>query len=268
MLRRGQVEVVFDCATTTVDQLTEAMFGSVREITPRRANATADIVMDVVDLECTNEPISFQLNRGEVLGFTGSRTSGVEEVRDALTGKRPAPIASLTVDGRPASITAPRDLPSLGIAVLANMLDPESEAHAARNIVMLDGEDQVDDEAIEDTTRILLLLKESEDRMSEILHRPVQSTGQRRWQQMQEIASQNARIMILIQPTDGLDIATRERFVRLLEEITSRGVGVLLFTSDERELHQFSDRVLVMADGRIQEEWDTKDVATEATRGA
>ena len=148
------------------------------------------------------------------------------------------------------------------------MLDPESEAHAARNIVMLDGEDQVDDEAIEDTTRILLLLKESEDRMSEILHRPVQSTGQRRWQQMQEIASQNARIMILIQPTDGLDIATRERFVRLLEEITSRGVGVLLFTSDERELHQFSDRVLVMADGRIQEEWDTKDVATEATRGA
>ena len=252
VLRDGKIEQIFDSATTTVDQLTEAMFGSVIEITPRRANATADIVMDVVDLECTNEPISFQLNRGEVLGFTGSRTSGVEEVRDALTGKRPAP----------------RDLPSLGIAVLTNMLDPESEAHAARNIVMLDGEDQVDDEAIEDTTRILLLLKESEDRMSEILHRPVQSTGQRRWQQMQEIASQNARIMILIQPTDGLDIATRERFVRLLEEITSRGVGVLLFTSDERELHQFSDRVLVMADGRIQEEWDTKDVATEATRGA
>ena len=268
VLRDGQVEEIFDSATTTVDQLTEAMFGSVIEITPRRANATADIVMDVVDLECTNEPISFQLNRGEVLGFTGSRNSGVEEVRDALTGKRPAPIASLTVDGRPASITAPRDLPSLGIAVLTNMLDPESEAHAARNIVMLDGEDQVDDEAIEDTTRILLLLKESEDRMSELLHRPVQSTGQRRWQQMQEIASQNARIMILIQPTDGLDIATRERFVRLLEEITSRGVGVLLFTSDERELHQFSDRVLVMADGGIREEWDTKAIATEATRGA
>ena len=60
VLRDGQVEEIFDSATTTVDQLTEAMFGSVIEITPRRANATADIVMDVVDLECTNEPISFQ----------------------------------------------------------------------------------------------------------------------------------------------------------------------------------------------------------------
>ena len=268
VLRDGKIEQIFDSATTTVDQLTEAMFGSVIEITPRRANATADVVMDVVGLECTTEPVSFQLNRGEVLGFTGSRSSGVEEVRDALIGKRPAYMASLTVDGRAARITAPRDLPSLGIAVLTNMLDPESEAHAARNIVMLDGEEDVDDEAIEDTTRILLMLKESEDRMSELLHRPTQSTGQRRWQQMQEIASQNARIMILIQPTDGLDISTRERFVRLLEEITGRGVGVLLFTSDERELHQFSDRVLVMADGGIREEWDTRTITTEATRGA
>jgi putative ABC sugar transport system, ATPase component len=229
--------------------------------------------MDVAGLECTKEPVSFQLNRGEVLGFTGVRDSGVEEVRDALIGKRPAYMASLTVDGRAARITAPRDLPALGIAVLTNMLDPESEAHAARNIVMLDGGDNVDDEAIEDTTRILLMLKESETRMSEILHRPVQSTGQRRWQQMQEIASQNARIMILIQPTDGLDIATRERFVRLLEEITGRGVGVLLFTTDERELHQFSDRVIVMSGGAIQEEWDTRSITADhlhaaARRGA
>ena len=273
VLRDGKVEAIFDSATTTVEELTEAMFGSVVEITPRRANATADVVMDVAGLECTKEPVSFQLNRGEVLGFTGVRDSGVEEVRDALIGKRPAYMASLTVDGRAARITAPRDLPSLGIAVLTNMLDPESEAHAARNIVMLDGEDQVDDEAIEDTTRILLMLKESETRMSEILHRPVQSTGQRRWQQMQEIASQNARIMILIQPTDGLDIATRERFVRLLEEITGRGVGVLLCTSDERELHQFSDRVIVMSGGAIQEEWDTRSITADhlhaaARRGA
>ena len=102
VLRDGKIEQIFDSATTTVDQLTEAMFGSVIEITPRRANATADVVMDVVGLECTTEPVSFQLNRGEVLGFTGSRSSGVEEVRDALIGKRPAYMASLTVDGRAA----------------------------------------------------------------------------------------------------------------------------------------------------------------------
>ena len=52
VLRDGKIEQIFDSATTTVDQLTEAMFGSVIEITPRRANATADVVMDVVGLEC------------------------------------------------------------------------------------------------------------------------------------------------------------------------------------------------------------------------
>ena len=43
---------------------------------------------------------------------------------------------------------------------------------------------------------------------------------------------------------------------------------MLLFTSDERELHQFRDRVLVMADGGIREEWDTRAITAEATRGA
>lgn len=250
VLRDGQVRDVFISRKTTVEELTHAMFGDVIVSHPRRSNATRDVVLDVEGLNCTGRSMSFQLHRGEVLGFSGGRKSGIEELRDALLGKRPGEFESLMVDGLPASIASPRDLPSLGVSVLTNADDPDSDSHTARNIAMLDGKD-IDDEGIEDTTKILLMLRESESRLSKLMKRPILSTGQRRWQQMQELASQTSRIMILIEPTEGLDVAMQERFARLLEEITGRGVGVLLFTSNEAELHQLSDRILEVADGTI-----------------
>ncbi len=259
VLRDGRVEGVFESRKTTVDELTEAMFGETVNSRGRHSHATQDVVLDVEGLNCTGTPISFRLHRGEVLGFNGARHSGISELRDALLGKHPGEFESLMVDGLPASIASPRDLPALGVSVLTNMSDPDSDSHTARNIAMLDGED-IDDEGIEDTTKILLMLRESESRLSKLMKRPMLSTGQRRWQQMQELASQTSRIMILIEPSEGLDVAMQDRFMRLLEEVTGRGVGILLFTSNEAELQQLSDRVLEIADGAIQSEWSPLDM--------
>mgnify|MGYP001675952162 FL=1 len=67
--------------------------------------------------------------------------------------------------------------------------------------------------------------------------------------------------MILIEPMESLDMAARERFIHLMEEVTERGVGILLFSSDEKDLHQLSDRILVVEDGAVRDEWVTDKVA-------
>ena len=146
--------------------------------------------------------------------------------------------------------------------MFSSMLDPAGETHFAWNLTMIDGEAGAsDDSTVEDTTRILMAIRQSEIAMSKLLNRPLQSTGQRRWQQLQEIAAKHARIMILIEPMESLDMAARERFIHLMEEVTERGVGILLFSSDEKDLHQLSDRILVVEDGAVRDEWVTDKVA-------
>jgi ABC-type sugar transport system ATPase subunit len=68
-----------------------------------------------------------------------------------------------------------------------------------------------------------------------------------------------------------MDLSAREEFTALLDEVTGRGVGVLLLASDEAELHLLSDRLLVMAHGQVEAEWNPIDVSVEqlaeVTRG-
>lgn len=271
VIRDGKVVAIFNSLTATTEQLTEAMFGRTIEVSTHSGSVTEEVVFDVESLRGIKEPVSFQLHAGEVLGFCGSRDSGVEEIRDALVGKRPCEASSLRVAGKSASIRAPRDLPANGIAVLTSMFDPDTESYSARNMAMLDGDTDIDDATIEDTTKILLALRESEMQMSRLLNRPMQSTGQRRWQQMQELAGEHAKVLILIEPLDGLDASARERFSKLMADVTNRGAGVLLFSSDEADLHRFSDRIMLLADGRVQGEWDPEEVTStdleRVTRG-
>ncbi|MDO5083901.1 MAG: ATP-binding cassette domain-containing protein [Arachnia propionica] len=260
VIRNGKVSRLFTAAETTVEQLTQAMFGSAVRLTEAESHTTGDQILDVRGLASAGSSLSFQLNRGEILGFIGPRDSGVDDIKHTLLGRRPGSTQQLTVAGRPGRLDAPRDLPGLGIAVLTSMSDPEGDTHAARNMAMVD--DEVDEGMVEDTASILLLLRKAESRISTLLNRPL-STGQRRWQQMQEFAKKNANVMVMVQPSDGLDVSAQKRFTSMMEDITDRGVGVVLFTSREDELHRFCDRIIHIEGGRIQAEWKKGQVSVE-----
>lgn len=260
VVRNGKVIATFVSAETTVEQLTEAMFGSAVRLTEAESHTTDDRILDVRGLASSGSSLSFQLNRGEILGFIGSRDSSVDDVKHTLLGRRPGSLEHLAVAGQPGRLDAPRDLPGLGIAVLTSMSDPEGDTHTARNMAILD--DEVDEEMVEDTASILSLLRKAEARISTLLNRPL-STGQRRWQQMQEFAKKNANVMVMVQPSDGLDVSAQKRFISMMEDITDRGVGVVLFTSREDELHRFCDRIIHVEHGQIQAEWAKGQITIE-----
>ncbi len=269
VLRDGIVVEVFTSVATSVEEVTEAIFGEIPEQLPRHAivSGTGQVALDVSGLSLGSTPVDFEVRRGEVLGFAGTRDSGVNLICDTLLGRRPDSAATMTLAGRGVQISTPNQLPGLGIAVITRMSDPENEAYQARNLSMLDcqADDELDelDELIEDTTEILLLFKEAEERISKAIQRPVQSTGQRRLQQLESVANLDCQVLVLIHPGDGLDLAAQAQFNRMLREITARGVAVVLFSGNEDELYQLSDRIMVIADGAVAAHWRPSEISIE-----
>ena len=74
--------------------------------------------------------------------------------------------------------------------------------------------------------------------------------------------SMNPTILLLDEPTRGVDIGAKQEIYRLMEELTAKGVGILFVSSEMEEVLSMSDRVLVMHEGHIAGEL-TRDTASE-----
>ncbi|EPH07250.1 hypothetical protein HMPREF1531_00307 [Propionibacterium sp. oral taxon 192 str. F0372] len=264
VMREGRIVEIFNAKESTVDDLSEAMFGQAVESTPRVVNTTEDALFEVEGLRCDDcKPISFTLHKGEILAVCGARNSGVKQLMAAFTGESPCPADAMRMLGIPMAINGVSDLPRNRIAVLSSSTIPTGDTHAAWNLSMLNEEQEDDESEIEETIHILKTLRFLEEKGNRILKRPVRSTGQRRWLQLQELAAENARMMVLVEPMQGLDASARERFVRIMEAATQRGAGVLLFSGDETEIEALADRALVVRDGAVVIEMQRADLNLE-----
>lgn len=273
VMRDGKVVEVVSSLTATTESLSEAMFGRVVTLRPRSAPVSATSLLSVTGLDVGGEqPVSFDLHEGEVLGLCGARDSGVSELVHALTGDTPLPVAGITLEGEAVTLASPWDASRLRIGVLAGAADRGSDTYFARNLMMLDDPAQEDyDAQVEDTAAILVAFREADEQASRLFNRPALSVGQRRWRELRELAAEHSRMLILIEPTRGMDLSAREEFTALLNEVTGRGVGVLVLASDESELLLLSDRILVLAHQQVAAEWNPIDVTVEqlaeVTRG-
>lgn len=73
----------------------------------------------------------------------------------------------------------------------------------------------------------------------------------------------NCQILIFDEPTKGIDAAAREEIYRLMEELARQGKGILMVSSDQREVLQMSDRVYVMKQGTISRELKREEITEE-----
>lgn len=269
VLRDGRVSQVVSTLTATEESLSEAVFDRVVELQPHRAHSTGRVALSVRGLQLGSDPVSFDVLSGEVLGLSGARGAGITELLASLTGEAPLEVESVRLEGTEVKIRSHRDASRLRIAVVSGGIDESAESYFARNLMMLNhghaSEDAFDAE-YEETTKILFALREAETAASRLFNRPPQSVGQRRWQQLREVAAEHARLLVLIEPTQALDLEAREHFLALLDDVTARGAAVLLATSDEAELKLLSDRILVFSDHALKAEWEVGEVDVEHLR--
>ena len=204
--------------------------------------------------------ISFELMAGEILGITGLVGAGRTELARALFGaeKRVNITGNVRLRGEKFSPRTPRDAVELGL-----VLAPEDRKQQglvlcrpiADNIAMavnsrltrwgfLDHKKRF--YLIDDMVRRLdVRTADAHQRASTLSGGNQQKTVLAKW-----LATQ-AGVLILDQPTAGIDVGTKEEIYRLLNELASQGVGIIVISDDPEELSRISDRVLIMRRGKI-----------------
>ena len=204
--------------------------------------------------------VSFTLRRGEILGVAGLIGSGRTETARLLIGADRRTGGRIFLDGAEVRVASPRDAVALGIAYV-----PEDRKVQALVLPM-----SVRENLTLSIHRALLRLRafivarrenEVTDRFLAALRVKVASREQRVEdlsggnQQKVVIAKGLAtrpRVLVLDEPTRGIDVAAKAEVHRIVAGLADEGVGILLISSELHEILALSDRVLVMHEGRVK----------------
>lgn len=238
-----------------------------RELTeqyPKQTSATRDEVLRVQNLNVGQilRNINFTLNRGEVLGIAGLLGSGRTELARALFGLSKFDSGEITVRGTLQRITSPRAAINLGIGFLTE--DRKSEGLililSLRENIMLPSLDRFAKLGIIKTRREVRAAQSFVDELrikTPGINQKVMflSGGNQQKVVLSKWLCSRADILIFDEPTRGIDVGSKVEIYRLMNNLTARGVGILMISSELPEILGMSDRILVMQKGRIAGEF-------------
>jgi ribose transport system ATP-binding protein len=214
--------------------------------------------------------VDLDLYAGEVLGIAGLMGSGRSELARAIFGIDRISAGTISVRGKPVRIRRPKDAIDHGIVLV-----PEDRrrqglvlAHSVRDnlTVTLLGQSKraglIDDGRLDRAARSEV---ERLDIRVRSLRAPVRrlSGGNQQKVVLSKWLATSPDVLILDEPTVGVDIATRTEIVELVRRLASEGKGVIVISSELAELLALADRLVVLREGRVDRELSRGDVASE-----
>lgn len=253
-------------------QLIRMMVGrTLEEIYPARRTGHGEEILRVHQLsrEGAFENVSFALARGEVLGVFGLVGSGRTQVARCLFGADQATSGQIFLRGQLFRPRNPRDAVRAGIAFLTEDRKHNGLVMACsiRDNVSLASLPQMSRWGVLDRRRqgeqVLSKIRELNIRPAQLERLVSQLSGGN--QQKVVLAKWllvRADVLILDEPTRGVDVATKVEIYQIIRDLAERGVAVLLISSEMPEILGMSDRILVMREGRLMGEF-TREQATE-----
>jgi ribose transport system ATP-binding protein len=270
-------------ATTDHSELVRMMVGrSIEDQFPRRRPETGDVLLEVRDLsrEGVLEDVSLRVRSGEVVGIAGIVGAGRTELARAIFGVDPVDSGEVWVEGRRMERFDPREAKKRGIGFITEdrqgqgIVPPLS---VAENLVLA---------SLGKSTRVGLVNRgEQRSRAKKMIEElnirtpgPEQkvrylSGGNQQKTVIGKWLLADSRVLIMDEPTRGIDVGAKVEIYELMNELTEQGAGILMISSDLPEVLGMSDRILVMAGGRITgelsgEEATQERVMTLATQGS
>ena len=284
VLRDGVDVAHVDARTTPTEALVTAMIGAQAEAktSASAARTPRDVVLSVRNLSAPGrfEDVSFDLRRGEIVGLTGLLGSGGKSVVRSLFGLERG--VQGEIDGKTVRLRRPQDAVRQHIAFVpedrrAHGVAPALSVRENTTLASLARFSRFGLLAQHrETSTVQRLIEELAVRTSGT-ETPVRhlSGGNQQKVALAKWLSRTSSLYLLDEPTVGVDVGAKIEIYRLLDRLARDGAGVLLFSSDLIELLGVTDRVLVMARGRIvrelvSREADSQDVLAWATgaRGA
>jgi inositol transport system ATP-binding protein len=270
VFRDGKYIATCQSKDVTRDDIIRMMVG--REITqmfPKTTVPIGEVVLSVKNLTLKHvfKDISFDLHAGEILGVAGLVGSGRSNVAEALFGVVPATSGDIAIDGKPVNIDTPAKALAAGMAFLT---EDRKETGCFLALDILDNMDSavlnrkfvkngfVQGAALaRDCLDMAQRLRVKTPGMGEIIQNLSGGNQQKvlvgRW------LLTNPKILILDEPTRGIDVGAKAEIHRLVSELASQGVAILMISSEMPEVLGMSDRIMVMHEGRVTGIVDIKD---------
>jgi ribose transport system ATP-binding protein len=229
--------------------------------TPAPSTAPQPPALEVQGFKLTQaqrQPTDFEIRRGEIVGMAGLMGAGRTELAEALFGVRPMAAGQVAIDGRPVRIRSPRDAIAAGIFLI-----PEDRRH--QGLILEQNIRQNISLASLDRLNVLGLVarrreRELAERMRERLNirtsdveklAGLLSGGNQQKIVIAKWLARSPRLLMLDEPTRGIDVGAKAEIYALMRELAAAGVGVLMISSDLEEILGVSDRALVMHQGEL-----------------
>ena len=275
VMRDGEYVGTVNTADVTKDDIVKMMVGRVIMGDKKEAStvpADAPVVLEVKNLNAGKavKNVSFQLHRGEILGFAGLMGAGRTEVARALYGADHRQTGEIYINGKRVNIKTPENAVKNGICYLSEdrkryglMLGKSvAENSAIASLDKFISAGWIDDKRLaQASAEANALLRTKTPSMEQLLKNLSGGNQQKviiaRW------LMKDCDIFIFDEPTRGIDVGAKSEMYALMEELASKGKSVIMISSELAEIQRLSDRIIVMCEGRITGELDIADASQE-----
>ncbi|HEL0023972.1 sugar ABC transporter ATP-binding protein [Streptococcus equi subsp. zooepidemicus] len=260
VMRDGIVVDTKPTAETNPAELVKKMVGrDIDDYYPAKAAELGELVFEVDNLsgECFKD-ISFQVRRGEILGFSGLMGAGRTEVMRAIFGLNKRTAGRIRLNGQDIQVTNPVQAIRAGIGFLTEDRKEEGlilDFSIKDNMTLPSHKDFSKNGFFDDKTSRDFVQKMI-DRLRIKSGRPEMVVGNLSGGNQQKVVLAKwigiaPKVLILDEPTRGVDVGAKREIYQLMNELADRGVPIVLVSSDLPEVLGVSDRIVVMHEGRI-----------------
>ncbi|WP_132861520.1 sugar ABC transporter ATP-binding protein [Shimia isoporae] len=262
VLRDGQWIATQDAKDLTPDAMAQMMVGrELSDLYPpiNEADVDAERVLEVKDLHAPDvKGVTFYLKKGEVLGFSGLIGSGRTAVFEAVCGLAPIDSGEVRFDGRPAEFTSVSKARDAGVVYLTKdrkgkglLLDKKMRENLTlfalpKFVRNLSVDRKAEAEAMERAVRRFdIRSRDANINVGDL------SGGNQQKLLLAKVMECDPRILIIDEPTRGIDVGTKQQIYHFIAAIAAEGVSVVVISSEMPEIIGVSHRVVVMREGQI-----------------
>lgn len=216
------------------------------------------------------QDISFELRRGEILGLAGLVGAGRTEVARTIFGIDPPTSGKIFIGGKEVKITSPSQAIALGLAYVPE----DRQIHGL--ITPMNLISNITLPFVGRFTRLGWLDQRAEVEFAFSMARQIEVRAHSLWQRARELSGGNQqkvvlakwlstrpRILILDEPTRGIDVGTKAAVHELMSRLAAEGMAILMISSELPEILGMSDRIIVMREGRITAQLSREEATQE-----
>jgi len=275
VMRDGEYVGTVNTKETTKDEIIAMMVGRTIYEDPKAASAVADdapVVLEVKNLNAGSsvKDVSFQLRKGEILGFSGLMGAGRTEVARLLFGADKKESGIIFVNGKEVTINSPQDAIREGIGYLSEdrkRFGCIVDMTIADNTVMTNLDKYIkgglinDGEIVKVSDEFVKQLRTKTPSSKQLVRNL--SGGNQQKVIIAKWLEQNSDILIFDEPTRGIDVGAKSEIYTLMNALVAQGKSIIMISSELTEILRMSDRIVVMCEGRKTGELDISQATQE-----